>query len=365
MGALHLHNNYFEYRNIAMSKKYLVTLFSIFLQIFFIILIYSAWDLIKINNINDYGSIIFYLFSLFCFYVIGVKCLKKNLKISRFFFLITSIQFVLGFGFIDQIFNLNPDNYHENYRLFLKLICFLVISWMTLVTKSFELKCGTAIIYLQIISSFFGRNDSFSMSLILINLILISSSGFFPKIISSIAETLLIMNIMIATFRIPEAFQSINSIDKIDKISAMLMIFNYILLIIMLLKSQDKLEKKSLLCLAIPIPVFFIPDKMIMFVGFCMFSYALTALMIIRKRIHAVLVLIIYCILMFLIAVLSSVGRGGSSLTGEEFVAFKYLIIVAFFVQLYVFYKNKMLKKNRNLMLKNDKLNTENSEKSD
>ena len=360
-----------------MNKKDLLKSLSVLLPIFFIILIYSAWDLIKINfiiliysawdlikinNINDYGRIIFYLFSLFCFYLIGVKCLKKNLKISRFFFLITSIQFVLGFGFIDKIFNLNPDNYHENYRLFLKLICFLVISWMALVTKSFELKCGTAIIYLQIISSFFGRNDSFSMSLILINLILISSSGFFPKIISSIAETLLIMNIMIATFRIPEAFQSINSIDKI---SAMLMIFNYILLIIMLLKSQDKLEKKSLLCLAILIPVFFIPDKMIMFVGFCMFSYALTALMIIRKRIHAVLVLIIYCILMFLIIVFSSVGRGGSKLTGDEFVAFKYLIIVAFFVQLYVFYKNKMLKKNRNLMLKNDKLNTENSEKSD
>ena len=360
-----------------MSKKYLVTLFSIFLQIFFVILIYSAWDLIKINfiiliysswdlikinNINDYGSIIFYLFSLFCFYVMGVKCLKKNLKISRFFFLITSIQFVLGFGFIDQIFNLNPDNYHENYRLFLKLICFLVISWMALVTKSFELKCGTAIIYLQIISSFFGRNDSFSMSLILINLILISSSGFFPKIISSIAETLLIMNIMIATFRIPEAFQSINSIDKI---SSLIVIINFIGLIIIFLKSQDKLEKKSLSCLAILMPIFFIPDKMIMFVGFCMFSYALTALMIIRKRIHAVLVLIIYCILMFLIAVLSSVGRGGSKLTGDEFVAFKYLIIFAFFVQLYVFYKNKMLKKNRNLMLKNDKLNTENSEKSD
>ena len=345
-----------------MNKKDLLKSLSVLLPIFFIILIYSAWDLIKINNIDEYEKIIFYLFSLFCFYSMGIKYSKKNLEISRFFFLITSIQFVLGFGFIDQIFNLNPDNYHENYRLFLKLICFFVILWMILITKSFELQCGTAIIYLQIISSFFGRNDSFSMSLILINLILISSSGFFPKIISSIAETLLIMNIMIATFRIPEAFQSINSIDKI---SAMLMIFNYILLIIMLLKSQDKLEKKSLLCLAILIPVFFIPDKMIMFVGFCMFSYALTALMIIRKRIHAVLVLIIYCILMFLIVAISSIGRGGSSLTGDEFVAFKYLIIVAFFVQLYVFYKNKMLKKNRNLMLKNDKLNTENSEKSD
>jgi hypothetical protein len=224
-----------------MSKKDLVTLFSIFLPIFFIILIYSAWDLIKINNINDYGRIIFYLFSLFCFYVMGVKCLKKNLEISRFFFLITSIQLVLGFGFIDQIFNLNPNNYHENYRLFLKLICFLVISWMTLVTKSFELKCGTAIIYLQIIASSLGRNDSFSISLILINLILISSSVFFSKIISIIAETLLIMIVMLEIYRVQQGFKVIISIDKI---SAMLMIFNYILLIIMLLKSQDKLEKK-------------------------------------------------------------------------------------------------------------------------
>ena len=60
-----------------MNKKDLVTLFSIFLPIIFIIFTYSAWDLIKINNINDYDRIIFYLFSLFCFYLMGIKCLKK------------------------------------------------------------------------------------------------------------------------------------------------------------------------------------------------------------------------------------------------------------------------------------------------
>jgi hypothetical protein len=345
-----------------MNKKDLVTLFSIFLPIIFIIFAYSAWDLIKINNINDYERIIFYLFSLFCFYSIGIKCLKKNLEISRFFFLITSIQFVCGFSFIDQIFNLSPNNYNENYRLFLKLICFLVILWMSLITKSFELKCGTAIIYFQIIISFLGRVDSFGISINLINLILVSSSVFFVKIISIIAETLLIMIVMIATYRTQEAFQSISSVDKI---SAIIMIINFILLIIIFLKSQDKLEKKSLLCLAILMLVFFIPHKMIIFVGFCMFSYALTALMIIRKRMHAVLVLIIYGILMFLIVAFSSVGRGGSGLAGEEFAVFKYLIIFAFCVQLFAFHKRKMLKKNHNLMLKNDKSNTENSEKID
>jgi hypothetical protein len=345
-----------------MNKKDLLKSLSVLLPIFFIILIYSAWDLIKINNIDEYGKIIFYLFSLFYFYSMGIKYSKKNLEISRFFFLITSIQFVLGFGFIDQIFKLSPDNYNENYRLFLKLICFLVILRMTLITKSFELQCGSAIIYFQIIISFLGRDDLFGISLTLINLILISSRGFFAKIISIIAETLLIMIVMIATYRAQQGFQVI---ILIDKISAMLMIINYILLIIMLLKSQDKLEKKSLLCLAILMPIFFIPHKMIMFVGFCMFSYALTVLMIIRKRMHATIILLIYSILMVLIIVFSSVGRGGSKLTGDEFVAFKYLIIVAFCVQLYEFYKHKMLKKNRNLRVENTNSSAENSEKSD
>jgi hypothetical protein len=116
------------------------------------------------------------------------------------------------------------------------------------------------------------------------------------------------MIVMLEIYRVQQGFKVIISIDKI---SALIIIINFIGLIIMLLKSQDKLEKKSLLCLAILMPIFFIPDKMIMFVGFCMFSHALTALMIIRKRMHAGLVLIIYGILMFLIAAISSVGRGG------------------------------------------------------
>ncbi len=353
-----------------MNKKDLFTLFSIFLPIFFIILIYSAWDLIKINNINDYEKIIFYLFSLFCFYLMGIKYSKKNLEISRFFFLITSMQFVCGFSFIDQIFNLSANNFGENYRLFLKLICFLVILWMTLITKNFELQCGTAIIYFQTIISFLGRDDLFGISLVLINIILVSSSAFFSKIISIIAETLLIMIVMIMTNRTQEVFQHINSIDKI---STIIIIINFIILIIMLLKRQDKLEKKSLLCLAILMSIFFIPDKMIMLIGFCMFSFALTALMIIRKRMHAGLILIIYSILMVLIVAFSSIGRGGSKLTGNEFTAFKYLIIVAFCAQLYELYKRKMLKKihknyekeNHNVGLENDKSTTENSEKID
>ena len=309
---------------------------------------------------ENHLAIILYLVSLFFYYVAGMRLSKNNPNASQAFYLLASAQFLYGFTFINEALSLNffrdSEYFNANDR-FLKLISFAMILAMALITKNFILECGALILYFQAIFPFLN-NNSFSLILIFINIILISVSGIFTNMTAKISESacslvLIVITIFIASNISDRAEYSMKEALSADKISIILMVVNFVGLTLVLIFSKNKnyFEKKSLLCFLILTFIFFIPHRVTLTICLHIISFSLAILMIFRGRFNAhILSSIIFCLMFFIIAI-ASVGRGGSmsrlEAEGNGFLSFILLIIVAYIAQ---FYRKKSLKK----LYKND-----------
>jgi len=309
---------------------------------------------------ENHLAIILYLVSLFFYYLAGIRFSKNNPNASQAFYLLASVQFLYGFTFINETLSLNFFRDSEYFNIndgFLKLISFAMILAMALITKNFILECVALILYFLTIS-FFLRVSLFGVTLIFINIILISLSGIFTKITAKISESacslaLIIVTILTASNISHLAEYSMKEAFFTDKISIILMFVNFVGLILILIfsKNNNYFEKKLLSCLLVLIFIFFIPHIVTMTICFHIISFSLAILMIIKGRFNAhILSLIIFCLMYFIIAI-ASVGRGGSlsrlNAEGSGFLSFIFLIIVAYGAQ---FYRQRSLKK----LYKND-----------
>lgn len=303
---------------------------------------------------ENHLAIILYLVSLFFYYVAGIRLSKNNPNASQAFYLLASAQFLYGFTFINEALSLNffrDSEYFNANDEFLKLISFAMILAMALITKNFILECGALILYFQAIFPF-SNNNSFSLILIFINIILISASGIFTNMTAKISESacalvLIVITIFIASNISDRAEYSMKEALSADKISIILMVVNFVGLTLVLIFSKNKnyFEKKSLLCFLILTLIFFIPHRVTITICLHIISFSLAILMIFRGRFNAhILSSIIFCLMLYIIAI-ASVGRGGGSFLvgeGNGFLSFILLIIVAYIAQ---FYRKKSLKK--------------------
>jgi hypothetical protein len=296
--------------------------------------------------------IILYLASLFCFYLAGIKLSAKYPNASIAFYLLASAQFLYGFTFINEMLSLHFFRDGEYLNIndgFLKLIAFALILTMALITKNFIFECGALILYFIAILEFSGFN-LFNVTLIFINIILISASGIFNKITIKIVESwcssaLIIITIFIASNVAQHGEDAIKHAFSAGKIPIALMIINFIGLSLILSKNKNYFEKKLLLCLLALMPIFYIPHLMTALICFNLISFSLTILMIMRGKLHANTIFLILFSLMIFIMGFAGQGRGGVGTRldarGAGFGSFIFLIIVAYWAQLY---RRKLLK---------------------
>jgi hypothetical protein len=307
---------------------------------------------------ENHLAIILYLVSLFFYYLAGIRFFKNNPNASQAFYLLASAQFLYGFTFINEALGLNFFRDSEHFNVddgFLKLISFAMILAMALITKNFILECGALILYFLAILAFVD-NNSFNLTLVFINIILISKSGIFDEITVKIAEylsylALIIITIFIASNIANYGEKAIQQAFLVGKISIIIMIVNFIGLALTLSKNTNYFEKKLFLCLLILMPIFYISHVMTMIICFNIISFLLTIFMIMRGKLSAnIISLILFSLMIFIIGVAGQ-GRGGvgDRLDGQGagFGSFLFLIIVAYIAQ---FYRKKSLKK----LYKND-----------
>jgi hypothetical protein len=307
---------------------------------------------------ENHLAIILYLVSLFFYYLAGIRLSKNNPNASQAFYLLASAQFLYGFTFINEALSLNFFRDSEHFNVddgFLKLISFAMILAMALITKNFILECGALILYFLAILAFVD-NNSFNLTLVFINIILISKSGIFDEITVKIAEylsylALIIITIFIASNIANYGEKAIQQAFLVGKISIIIMIVNFIGLALTLSKNTNYFEKKLFLCLLILMPIFYISHVMTMIICFNIISFLLTIFMIMRGKLSAnIISLILFSLMIFIIGVAGQ-GRGGvgDRLDGQGagFGSFLFLIIVAYIAQ---FYRKKSLKK----LYKND-----------
>ncbi len=300
---------------------------------------------------ND-SIIIIYLASLFCFYLAGIKLSTRYPNASLAFYLLASAQFFYGFTFINQALGLDlyrDGGYFNLNDGFLKLIVFALILAMALITKNFIFECGALILYFLAILEFSGFN-LFNVTLVFINIILISSSGIFDKITTKIVEywcslALIIITIFIASNIAHHGEDASQQAILAGKIPIAIMIVNFFGLILILSKNKNYSEKKLLLCLLALMPIFYIPHVMTMIICFNAISFSLTILMIMRGKLHANTIFLILFSLMIFTMGIAGQGRGGVGTRldaqGAGFGSFIFLIIIAYCAQLY---RRKLLK---------------------
>jgi hypothetical protein len=300
---------------------------------------------------ND-SIIIIYLASIFCFYLAGIKFSTKYQDLSQAFYLLASAQFLYGFTFINEMLSLHYFRDSEYFSIddpYVKLISFLIILMLALITKNFIFECGALILYYLAITAF-SFAKPFNITLIFINIILISSSGIFDKITVKIAEylsylALIITTIFIASNIAHHGEYASQQAFLAGKIPIAIMIVNFFGLILIISKNKNYSEKKLLLCLLALMPIFYIPHVMTMIICFNIISFLLTIFMIMRGKLHADTIFLILFSLMIFIVGIAGQGRGGVGTRldaqGAGFWSFIFLIIVAYCAQ---YYRKKALK---------------------
>lgn len=296
--------------------------------------------------------IILYLSSLFFYNLLGIKFSTKYLHVSVAFYLLGSAQFLYGFTFINEMLSLHFFRDGEYFNIddpYLKLISFLIILPMALITKNFIFECLALILYFIAILAFVD-NNSFNLTLVFINIILILKSGILDEITVKIAEylsylALIIITIFIASNIANYGEKAIQQAFLVGKISIIIMIVNFIGLALTLSKNTNYFEKKLFLCLLILMPIFYISHVMTMIICFNIISFLLTIFMIMRGKLSAnIISLILFSLMIFIIGVAGQ-GRGGVGDRldgrGAGFGSFLFLIIVAYCAQIY---RRKLLK---------------------